>query len=83
VECGQITDKCPFSSSSVHPVVVAAHPSEASQFALGLTDGGVYVLEPLESERKWGNPPPAENGSTSSLSAPPPNGASSSDQPER
>jgi hypothetical protein len=39
-----------FSSSSVHPVVVAAHPSEACQFALGLTDGGVYVLEPLESE---------------------------------
>jgi WD40 repeat protein len=73
----------PSISSSVHPVVVAAHPSEASQFALGLTDGGVYVLEPLESERKWGNPPPAENGSTSSLSAPPPNGASSSDQPER
>ncbi|KAL6907548.1 hypothetical protein ACP4OV_002587 [Aristida adscensionis] len=70
-------------SSNVHPVVVAAHPSEANQFALGLTDGGVYVLEPLESERKWGNPPPAENGSTSNLSAPPPNGASSSDQPER
>jgi WD40 repeat protein len=70
-------------SSSVHPVVVAAHPSEASQFALGLTDGGVYVLEPLESERKWGNPPPAENGSVSNLSTPPPNGASSSDQPER
>ncbi|CAL4921817.1 unnamed protein product [Urochloa decumbens] len=70
-------------SSNVHPVVVAAHPSEASQFALGLTDGGVYVLEPLESERKWGNPPPAENGSTSNMSTPPPNGASSSDQPER
>ncbi|XP_062210621.1 protein TPR3 isoform X1 [Phragmites australis] len=70
-------------SSSVHPVVVAAHPSEASQFALGLTDGGVYVLEPLESERKWGNTPPAENGSTSNLSTPAPNGASSSDQPER
>uniref|UniRef100_A0A0E0GJV4 CTLH domain-containing protein n=1 Tax=Oryza nivara TaxID=4536 RepID=A0A0E0GJV4_ORYNI len=54
-------------SSNVYPVVVAAHPSEANQFALGLTDGGVYVLEPLESERKWGNPPPAENGSTSAL----------------
>lgn len=71
-----------FPSSNVYPVVVAAHPSEANQFALGLTDGGVYVLEPLESERKWGNPPPAENGSTSALSTPP-NGASSSDQPER
>ncbi|EMS49891.1 Topless-related protein 1 [Triticum urartu] len=69
-------------SSNVHPVVVAAHPSEANQFALGLTDGSVYVMEPLESERKWGIPPPAENGSTSNMSTPP-NGASSSDQPER
>jgi len=69
-------------SSNVHPVVVAAHPSEANQFALGLTDGTVYVMEPLESDRKWGNPPPAENGSTSNMSTPP-NGASSSDQPER
>jgi hypothetical protein len=73
---------CCFCSSNVHPVVVAAHPSEANQFALGLTDGTVYVMEPLESDRKWGNPPPVENGSTSNLSTPP-NGASSSDQPER
>lgn len=50
-------------STRIHPVVVAAHPSEPNQFALGLTDGGVYVLEPTESEGKWGiAPPEAENG---------------------
>lgn len=45
-------------------MVVAAHPLEPNQFALGLTDGGVHVLEPPESEGKWGTAPPlpAENG---------------------
>ncbi|XAR66873.1 hypothetical protein NMG60_11013241 [Bertholletia excelsa] len=46
----------------VYPLVVAAHPSEPNQFALGLTDGGVYVLEPLEAEGKWGTSPTLENG---------------------
>ncbi|XP_076911094.1 topless-related protein 4-like isoform X1 [Bidens hawaiensis] len=49
-------------NSRVYPLVIAAHPSEANQFALGLTDGGVVVLEPLESEGKWGASPPIENG---------------------
>ncbi|XP_076958828.1 topless-related protein 4-like isoform X3 [Bidens hawaiensis] len=49
-------------NSRVYPLVIAAHPSEANQFALGLTDGGVVVLEPLESEGKWGTSPPIENG---------------------
>ncbi|CAL9194584.1 protein TPR3-like [Musa acuminata AAA Group] len=71
-------------STNVHPLVIAAHPSEPNQFALGLTDGGVHVVKPLESEGKWGVNPPAENGSASSLSAPPTNaGPSSSDQPQR
>ncbi|PKA49230.1 Topless-related protein 1 [Apostasia shenzhenica] len=58
------------SSSNVHPVVIAAHPIEPSQFALGLTDGGVQVLEPLESEGKWGSTPPPDNsvGATSTSS---------------
>ncbi|EPS69099.1 hypothetical protein M569_05666, partial [Genlisea aurea] len=43
---------------NVHPVVVAAHPQEPNQFALGLSDGSVHVFEPLESETKWGQPPP-------------------------
>ncbi|PWA72233.1 WUS-interacting protein 2 [Artemisia annua] len=41
-------------TSRVYPLVVAAHPSEPNQFALGLTDGGVCLIEPLESEGKWG-----------------------------
>ncbi|KAG1363245.1 protein TPR3 [Cocos nucifera] len=70
-------------STTIYPLVVAAHPSEPNQFALGLTDGGVHVLEPLESEGKWGVAPPAENGSASSMSTPLPAGASSSDQQQR
>ncbi|OAY69349.1 Protein TOPLESS [Ananas comosus] len=70
-------------STSVHPLVIAAHPSEPNQFALGLTDGGVHVLEPLESEGKWGVPPPTENSSTGSVPEPAPAGASTSDQPQR
>ncbi|KAK9666415.1 hypothetical protein RND81_14G183200 [Saponaria officinalis] len=51
-------------SSYVHPVVIAAHPKEMNQFAVGLSDGGVHVFEPLESEGRWGLPPPWENGFT-------------------
>eukprot|EP00250_Pteridium_aquilinum_P001788 c12001_g1_i1 orf=142-3522(+) len=50
-------------SSSVFPTVISAHPLDANQFVLGLTDGTVQVIEPLESEGKWGSAPPAENGS--------------------
>ena len=73
---------CDF-STTVYPTVIAPHPSEANQFALGLTDGGVHVLEPLESEGRWGVAPPAENGPASSMSPAPPAGSSSSDQPQR
>ncbi|XP_075509796.1 topless-related protein 4-like isoform X1 [Primulina tabacum] len=62
----------------VHPLVIAAHPSEANQFALGLSDGGVCVLEPIESEGRWGTVPPQENGAGPSTS-----GAASSDQLQR
>uniref|UniRef100_A0A251UMJ5 Putative LIS1 homology motif protein n=1 Tax=Helianthus annuus TaxID=4232 RepID=A0A251UMJ5_HELAN len=53
----------------VYPLVVAAHPSEPNQFALGLTDGGVCVFEPLESEGKWGSAPGVEGGAGPSTSA--------------
>lgn len=72
-----------FSSSSVQPLVIAAHPQEANQFALGLSDGGVHVFEPLESEGKWGVPQPVENGSASSVPTTPSVGASGSDQAPR
>ncbi|KAD3067863.1 hypothetical protein E3N88_35743 [Mikania micrantha] len=49
------------SNSKVYPLVVAAHPSKPNQFALGLTDGGVCVIEPLESEGKRGSSPGVEN----------------------
>lgn len=62
--------------------MIAAHPHEANQFAVGLSDGGVNVFEPLESEGKWGVPPPAENGSASSVPSAPV-GGSGSDQAQR
>ncbi|KAL6223866.1 hypothetical protein ACLB2K_002723 [Fragaria x ananassa] len=69
----------PNPSLRVYPLVVAAHPSDPNQFALGLTDGGVHVLEPLESEGKWGTSPPTENGAGPSTTS----GAAGSDQPQR
>ncbi|XP_024979277.1 topless-related protein 4-like isoform X1 [Cynara cardunculus var. scolymus] len=66
-------------NSRVYPLVIAAHPSEANQFALGLTDGGVIVLEPQESEGKWGTSPPVENGGgPSSMTT-----STTADQPQR
>ncbi|XVE53582.1 hypothetical protein DITRI_Ditri03aG0014200 [Diplodiscus trichospermus] len=52
-------------SSTVYPLVVAAHPQEPNQFAVGLMDGSVYLFEPLESESKWEVPQATENGSAS------------------
>ncbi|KAG9150918.1 hypothetical protein Leryth_003045 [Lithospermum erythrorhizon] len=70
------------SSPNVHLLVIAAHPQEPNQFAIGLSDGGVHVLEPLEPECRWGVPPPSENGSASRLPSTPK--ASVADQaPER
>ncbi|XVF31428.1 hypothetical protein REPUB_Repub16aG0145200 [Reevesia pubescens] len=49
-------------NQAVYPLVVAAHPIEANQFAIGLSDGTVKVMEPSESEGKWGASPPVDNG---------------------
>ncbi|XWS08546.1 hypothetical protein CRYUN_Cryun40dG0011800 [Craigia yunnanensis] len=49
-------------SQTVHPLVVVAHPQEANQLAVGLTDGSVKVIEPSEAERKWGLPVPVDYG---------------------
>lgn len=40
--------------SKMYPVAVAAHPEKANQFAVGLSVGGVMVIEPLEGEEEWG-----------------------------
>ncbi|KAG0491392.1 hypothetical protein HPP92_004790 [Vanilla planifolia] len=71
------------SSSTAYPVVIAAHPTEPNQLALGLTDGGVLVLEPLDSEGKWGSAPPPENGVGPSSSPSQPAGNPNTDQPSR
>lgn len=71
------------SNSNVQPLVIAAHPHEANQFAVGLSDGGVHVFEPLESEGKWGVPPPNENGSSSNNAAVATSVGLSSDQAQR
>lgn len=49
--------------------MVAAHPVDPNQFAVGLTDGSVKVIEPSESEGKWGSSPPADNGILSGRAA--------------
>ncbi|XP_009338217.2 topless-related protein 3 isoform X1 [Pyrus x bretschneideri] len=49
-------------SQAMYPLVVAVHPQEPTQFAVGLGDGSVKVIEPNESEGKWGSSPPVENG---------------------
>ncbi|XP_039058030.1 topless-related protein 4-like isoform X2 [Hibiscus syriacus] len=69
----------PNPSLRVYPLVIAAHPSDPNQFALGLTDGGVQIVEPLESEGKWGTSPPAENGAGPSTTS----GATGSEAPQR
>ncbi|KAJ4957139.1 hypothetical protein NE237_013922 [Protea cynaroides] len=50
------------SSHNVYPLVVAAHPQEPNQLAIGLIDGSVKVIEPAESEGKWGVAAPVDNG---------------------
>ncbi|KAL8094642.1 hypothetical protein AgCh_036252 [Apium graveolens] len=54
-------------SLKLYPLVIAAHPSEPTQFALGLTDGAVLVLEPLESEGGWGTLPPENHVGPSTI----------------
>ncbi|KAF3663342.1 hypothetical protein FXO38_10684 [Capsicum annuum] len=55
-------------SSRVHPLVIAAYPSNPNQFTLGLNEGAVIALEPLETEGKWGTLPPTKNGAGPSTS---------------
>ncbi|KAG5555938.1 hypothetical protein RHGRI_006549 [Rhododendron griersonianum] len=46
----------------VYPRVVAAHPYQPNQFAIGFTNGFVVLMEPEESEGKWGLSPSIDNG---------------------
>ncbi|KAK6117020.1 hypothetical protein DH2020_049264 [Rehmannia glutinosa] len=49
------------------PVVVAAHPSDPNQFALGMSDGAVHVIEPSDAETKWGGSTSQDNGALPSI----------------
>ncbi|KAE8010286.1 hypothetical protein FH972_006670 [Carpinus fangiana] len=49
-------------NQAVYPLVLGAHPQDPNQIAIGLTDGSVKVIEPSESEGKWGSSPPMDNG---------------------
>ncbi|KMZ75796.1 WD-40 repeat protein-like [Zostera marina] len=52
----------PIPSGMVFPMVIAAHPTDLNQLALGMSDGSVNVIEPSDAEQKWGVCPPFENG---------------------
>ncbi|KAL5713186.1 Topless-related protein 2 [Ranunculus cassubicifolius] len=72
-------------SQSGCPLVIATHPQEPNQFAIGLADGSVKVLEPLESEGKWLVTAPTENGTPKNGRTGTPSGTSNrgSEQPQR
>ncbi|XVE62238.1 hypothetical protein DITRI_Ditri06bG0102000 [Diplodiscus trichospermus] len=59
------------SGSSAYAVVIAAHPSDPNQIALGMSDGVVHVVEPCDVELKWGSTPSQDNGSRPSSSSNP------------
>ncbi|KAJ4951831.1 hypothetical protein NE237_028663 [Protea cynaroides] len=73
----------PASCSTVCPLVIAAHPTEPYQIALGMSDGAVHVIEPSDAEPKWGGPPPQENGSLPSIASNSALNSQSSEQPTR
>ncbi|OMO92740.1 hypothetical protein CCACVL1_06763 [Corchorus capsularis] len=50
----------PCTSLQAYPLVIAAHPTNPNQIALGLSNGRVHVLQPLESQ-EWGQPPPSQD----------------------
>ncbi|CAL9073806.1 unnamed protein product [Musa hybrid cultivar] len=71
------------SSGAVYPTVIAAHPSEPNQIALGMTDGAVHVVEPSDADSKWGVAPPQENGALPAIAANPANSSQVSEPPPR
>jgi len=72
------------SPGRVYPLVVAAHPVEPNQIALGMSDGKVHVVEPLDADPKWGTAPPQDNGAHPAISAAPSAASNqASDQPTR
>ncbi|KAJ4957554.1 hypothetical protein NE237_024665 [Protea cynaroides] len=73
----------PASGSSFCPLVIAAHPSEPNQIALGMNDGAVHVVEPSDAEPKWGGLLPQDNGTLPSIPSNSALNSQSSEQPPR
>ena len=71
------------SGNSASPLVIAAHPSEPNQIALGMSDGTVHVVEPIDLEQKWGGPSSHDNGSMPSNSSNPSLSGQASELPAR
>lgn len=65
-------------SGAAFPVVIAAHPSDSNQFALGMSDGTVHVMEPSDADPKWGVSLSQDNGAMPSI---PSSSALNSSQP--
>ncbi|KAI3692214.1 hypothetical protein L6452_32025 [Arctium lappa] len=57
------------SNTNAYPVDIAAHPLYVNQFALGLSDGSVHVIEPAAGEITWGVSEPQEDGSSASFNS--------------
>lgn len=51
----------------MYPLVIAAHPQKPSQFAVGLTNGGVVVFEPPNPIGKWSMLLPDEKRSAAKM----------------
>lgn len=51
---------CYCSCLHVYPHAIAAHPLKPTQFAVGLTNGEVYIIEPNELGDTWAVLPPDE-----------------------
>ncbi|XP_021665007.2 protein TOPLESS-RELATED PROTEIN 2 isoform X1 [Hevea brasiliensis] len=69
--------------NTAYPMVIAAHPSEPNQIALGMSDGAVHVIEPSDVELKWGGPSSQENGPLPSNSSNPSLSGQQSELPSR
>ncbi|XP_042472112.1 protein TOPLESS-RELATED PROTEIN 2-like [Zingiber officinale] len=48
----QIAPSAYISSGSAYPIVIAAHPSEPNQIALGMSNGAIHVVEPLDGDSR-------------------------------
>ncbi|KAL1556895.1 protein TOPLESS-RELATED PROTEIN 2-like [Salvia divinorum] len=55
------------SNGNPFPIVIAAHPTDLNQFALGMSDSAVHVIEPSDAETKWGGSTSHDNGGLPSI----------------